>query len=64
MANDVEKSLFEVAVSIIGAGLFGLVGFVWKISHKMTQQEGEQNQIRREVDYLQKKVDQIRESKK
>ena len=64
MPDPVEKNLIELAVSVIGAGLFGLVGFVWKISHKITKHEGEQSQLRREVDYLQKKIDRIRDDKK
>ena len=65
---DVEKNIIELAVSVIGMALFALVGFVWKISHRVTKLESEQKlhrksaerdgeRLRKDVDYLISKVD-------
>tara|TARA_R100001463_G_scaffold29034_4_gene66274 strand:+ start:168 stop:434 length:267 start_codon:yes stop_codon:yes gene_type:complete len=65
---DIEKNLFEVALAAMGSAVLGVFGFFWKISHRVSANEKEvQNiresasrdykQLRRDVDYILSKVD-------
>ena len=57
------EHLIEFATALFGSAIFGLIGFVWKISHRVTQIEnrieGIQEVQRRDRADLQKDIDWI-----
>ena len=67
-----ETKIIEYAVSAIGAAIFALIGFVWKISHRTTILENRlenmerttmrnQEEIRRELQAISAGLDKNRE---
>ena len=64
----ITSHLSGLAMTVLSSALFGLIGFVWKISHRTTTQEKElqtlreeiarmQAQTKHDVDYLMNKLD-------
>jgi len=45
----VEVNWVDIAVTLLTAGVFSLIGFVWRFSHKITRMEKEQESISRRV---------------
>ena len=67
-AGGLESHIVEFAMTAIGSAVFGLVGFVWRISHKMSETEkkmealrelhnADMRQTKRDIDYIMGKVD-------
>lgn len=67
-----DQNVVELAWTVVGSAIFALVGFVWKISHRVTALQNqveamdrshrqEVASIRREVDTLLSNVDKNRE---
>tara|TARA_R100001163_G_C4983304_1_gene138631 strand:+ start:276 stop:521 length:246 start_codon:yes stop_codon:yes gene_type:complete len=65
---ELDPWLIDVLMTVISSALFGLIGFVWKISHKVTSHEKEiqtikqisesrHTQTKHDVEYLISKVD-------
>tara|TARA_R100000654_G_scaffold59049_3_gene85786 strand:- start:941 stop:1189 length:249 start_codon:yes stop_codon:yes gene_type:complete len=63
-----EQRFIELAMSGIGAAVFALIGFVWKISHKNSDlekrieairelQTHDARELRKDIDYIISKVD-------
>jgi hypothetical protein len=57
------EHLIEFATALVGSAVFGLIGFVWRISHRVTQIENRLEGLaeiqKRDRDELQKDVDNI-----
>ena len=67
-----EGNVVELISTVLGTAVFALVGFVWKISHRVTElanrldalersQRRDMDDVRRDVDTLYSKVDKDRE---
>ncbi|WP_287019909.1 hypothetical protein [Herbaspirillum sp.] len=67
-----EDKIWEFGTALFGSAVFGLIGFVWKISHRVTATEnklaamerrhGDQiDTLRREMDSLSSGLDKNRE---
>jgi len=58
-----SEHLIEFATALVGSAVFGLIGFVWKISHRVTQIENRLDGLadiqRRDRDQVQKDLDTI-----
>ena len=54
-----EINWVDIAVTLLTAGLFSLVGFVWKFSHKITRMEKEQESISRRVRNMELEHDKV-----
>jgi len=63
-----QEQVVELLMSVIGAAMLGLVGFVWKISHRVSDLEKSlessremnrknESEIQRDIDYLMGKVE-------
>jgi hypothetical protein len=63
-----SEQIVELLFSVLGAAILGLVGFVWKISHRVSAteksleaareiQRKNETEIRRDLDYLFSKVE-------
>ena len=63
-----ESHIIDIAMTAMGSAVFGLVGFVWKISHKASVlekkidglrdlQTSDSRQFRKDIDYILNKVD-------
>lgn len=66
--ESVDERFIELGLTVIGSAIFGLVGFVWKISHKVSAAEKnieamrdmvrrQNDETKRDVDYLLNKVE-------
>tara|TARA_R100000742_G_C4279664_1_gene105128 strand:- start:10577 stop:10837 length:261 start_codon:yes stop_codon:yes gene_type:complete len=64
----IEGHLIDIAMSVVGTALFALIGFVWKISHKVTElqkrldntvqlNQKDINQLNKDIDMVMSKVD-------
>ena len=47
----------DIAVTILTAGVFALIGFVWKWSHKVTKMEQQQEENSRRIKNLEDDTD-------
>lgn len=58
-----SEHFIEFATALVGSAVFGLIGFVWKISHRVTNLENRIDGLvdtqRRDRENLQKDVDTI-----
>ena len=65
---ELEKNFFELALAGIGSAVLGVFGFFWKMSHRVSANEREvenlrataqrdYEQLRKDVDYILSKVD-------
>ena len=54
-----EANWIEIAVSLLTAGLFSLIGFVWRFSHKVTRMEKEQENTTRRVTKMERDHDKV-----
>mgnify|MGYP003109294177 CR=1 FL=1 len=58
-----SEHFIEFATALVGSAVFGLIGFVWKISHRVTNLENRMDGLvdtqRRDRENLQKDVDTI-----
>ena len=61
-----DERVIELLMSLVGAALLGLIGFVWKISHKVSglerQLEHQREARNRDYDELRKDIDMIMEN--
>jgi len=66
--GELENTFIDIAVSIVGAAVMALIGFVWRISHKASDIEkrvenvrelhiNDMRQAQKDIDYLINKVD-------
>tara|TARA_R100000654_G_scaffold57620_1_gene84210 strand:+ start:619 stop:879 length:261 start_codon:yes stop_codon:yes gene_type:complete len=64
----IESHLIDIGMTLLGSALIGLIGFVWKISHRVAANEKkaeelqklhhrEYQQIQRDIDMIISKVD-------
>ena len=51
----------QVAMTLLTAGLFALIGFVWRWSHKTTRLEEDVHGLRRRVQKLEADHDKVRD---
>ena len=51
----------DIAVTILTTGLFSLIGFVWRFSHKVTKQEETINSLERRIKSLESDYDKVRD---
>tara|TARA_R100000234_G_scaffold97222_1_gene65557 strand:- start:708 stop:995 length:288 start_codon:yes stop_codon:yes gene_type:complete len=49
----------EIAVTILTTGLFSLIGFVWKFSHKVTQMEQQLSELTSRVRKMERDHDKV-----
>lgn len=65
---DLESQFLDIAITVVSTAVFALIGFVWKVSHKVTDQEKEleslqsklnalETQTKHDIGYLMNKVD-------
>ena len=65
---DLESQFLDIAITVVSSAVFALIGFVWKVSHKVTDQEKElqnlkstlkglESQTKHDISYLMNKVD-------
>jgi hypothetical protein len=58
-----SEHLIEFATALVGSAVFALIGFVWKISHRVTNLEnridGLADALRRDRENVQKDIDTI-----
>ena len=47
-----EVNWVDIAVTLLTAGVFSLIGFVWRFSHKITRMEQQQENISRRVNNM------------
>ncbi len=63
-----ESNLIDILMTLLGSALIGLIGFVWKISHKVSEldkkveglrdlQVTDSRQFIKDIDYILNKVD-------
>lgn len=61
--ESLELHLVELGMTVVGSALFGLIGFVWKTSHKVSQLEKQltsEKELRmRDTKELQRDIDMI-----
>ena len=66
--EEISSHILDIVMTVISSALFGLIGFVWKISHKVSTLEREvqnlerrlkgiESQTKHDVDYLMGKLD-------
>ena len=66
--EEMHGYLLDIAMTLIGSAILGLIGFVWKISHKVTENQKrieahielhtkDVNQLNRDIDMIISKVD-------
>ena len=66
--EEISSHILDIVMTVISSALFGLIGFVWKISHKVSTLErevqnlesrlkGAESQTKHDVDYLMGKLD-------
>jgi len=66
--EEISSHILDIVMTVISSALFGLIGFVWKISHKVSTQEKEiqglksiinadKVQTKHDLDYLMNKLD-------
>ena len=67
-----SEHLIEFATALVGSAVFPLIGFVWKISHRVTQlenrldglaevQKRDRDDIQKDIDWITENVDKNRE---
>ena len=67
-----SEHLIEFATALVGSAVFALIGFVWKISHRVTQlenrldglaevQKRDRDDIQKDIDWITENVDKNRE---
>ena len=49
----------DIAITILTTGLFALIGFVWRFSHKVTKMENDLNNNIRRIQRLEKDHDKV-----
>ncbi len=49
----------DIAITILTTGLFSLIGFVWRFSHKVTKMENDFHNLQRRVQRLEKDHDKV-----
>tara|TARA_R100000234_G_C4855740_1_gene117089 strand:+ start:64 stop:348 length:285 start_codon:yes stop_codon:yes gene_type:complete len=49
----------DIAITILTTGLFALIGFVWRFSHKVTKMENDSHNIQRRIQRLEKDHDKV-----
>ena len=49
----------DIAITILTAGVFALIGFVWKWSHKVTKMEQQQEENTRRIKELESDNDKV-----
>ena len=49
----------DIAITVLTAGLFSLVGFVWKFSHKVTKLEQDYESIRTRLRRMESEHDKV-----
>jgi len=49
----------DIAITILTAGVFALIGFVWKWSHKVTKMEQQQEENSRRIKNLENDNDKV-----
>ena len=65
---EIDPWVVDVAISVVSAAVFGLFGFVWRVSHKVADLEkrlealrelhvSDTRQITKDIDYIMSKVD-------
>jgi hypothetical protein len=58
-----ESYLVELAAAVFGSAVFGLFGFVWKTSHRVSSLESKLQNMERshaqQMDHLQQKLDTV-----
>ena len=70
--ENISEHVVELIFSVLGAGLFALIGFVWKISHRISALEKtvdsmkqvhsrDLTEVRRDIEVIYNNVDKNRE---
>jgi len=65
---NLESQFLDIAITVVSSAVFALIGFVWKVSHKVNDQEKElqnleskfkglESQTKHDISYLMNKVD-------
>lgn len=54
-----EIGLIDIFITLLTAGVFSLIGFVWRFSHKVTRIEQNQGDIKRRVDNMESDHDKV-----
>jgi len=65
---ELESHFIDIAITVVSSAVFGLIGFVWKVSHKVSSLErevqnldsklkGAETQTKHDISYLMNKVD-------
>ena len=49
----------DIAITILTTGLFALIGFVWRFSHKVTKMENDLHNLQRRTQRLEKDHDKV-----
>ncbi len=49
----------DIAITILTTGLFALIGFVWRFSHKVTKMENDSHNLQRRIQRLEKDHDKV-----
>ena len=49
----------DIAITILTTGLFALIGFVWRFSHKVTKMENDSHNIQRRIQRLETDQDKV-----
>ena len=49
----------DIAITILTTGLFALIGFVWRFSHKVTKMENDLNNNIRRIQRMEKDHDKV-----
>ena len=66
--EELQGHLIDIAMTLLGSALIGLIGFVWKISHRTSAlerrldgllevQKKDEASLRRDIDMIMEKVD-------
>ncbi len=66
--EELSSHLLDIAMTLVGSALLALIGFVWRISHKVSSlerqiegirelQKRDQTETRRDMDMIMSKVD-------
>ena len=66
--DGLESHIIDIAMTAIGSAVFGLIGFVWRISHKVNDLDKrianlqdfyreESRRQQKDIDYMMSKVD-------
>ena len=49
----------DIAITILTTGLFALIGFVWRFSHKVTKMENDLHNLQRRIQRLERDHDKV-----